>query len=273
VPKPYRAIADYYDAEYEHSPMLQRDVPFFLGHLPGRSRFQVLDVACGTARASIPIAQAGHRVIGIDYAKDMLDIAACKRDYVGLTERQLELQKQDARNIRIDGARFDWAAVFFNTFLSFVTLADQDAVLQGIHRHLRTRGRLWLDIFQPNLDILARPESKNHDPSVFWVPNLERTVQRTVDIRRDPSKAAPADRVQLPMVRCRRRRASREERVRPHLHVPARAATAPGAQRLSAGTDLRGLRRKHPERRLAADDHDRAKAIVVRITPSACLWR
>jgi ubiquinone/menaquinone biosynthesis C-methylase UbiE len=188
VPKPYRAIADYYDAEYEHSPMLQRDVPFFLGHLPGRSRFQVLDVACGTARASIPIAQAGHRVIGIDYAKDMLDIAACKRDYVGLTERQLELQKQDARNIRIDGARFDWAAVFFNTFLSFVTLADQDAVLQGIHRHLRTRGRLWLDIFQPNLDILARPESKNHDPSVFWVPNLERTVQRTVDIRRDPSK-------------------------------------------------------------------------------------
>ena len=34
MPKFYKANADYYDAEYEHSPMLQCDVPFFLGHLP-----------------------------------------------------------------------------------------------------------------------------------------------------------------------------------------------------------------------------------------------
>src|SRR5215203_5043230 len=74
----YKANADYYDAEYEHSPMLQCDVPFFLGHLP-RKRQRVLDVACGTGRASIPIAQAGHRVVGIDYDQDMLDRAAFKR--------------------------------------------------------------------------------------------------------------------------------------------------------------------------------------------------
>jgi ubiquinone/menaquinone biosynthesis C-methylase UbiE len=185
--KPYRAIADYYDAEYEHSPMLQRDVPFFLGQLP-RRRQRVLDVTCGTGRASIPIAQAGHRVVGIDYAQDMLDIAIRKRDFVGLSARQLDFGRQDARRIRLGKARFDWATIFFNTFLGFVTLADQDAVLRSIHRHLRPRGRLWLDIFQPNLEILARPESKKFDPSVFWVPSLERTVQRTVDIARDPSK-------------------------------------------------------------------------------------
>lgn len=187
MPKAYRAIAEYYDAEYEHSPMLQRDVPFFLGHLP-RRRLRVLDVACGTARASIPIAQAGHRVVGIDYAQDMLDIAIRKRDFVGLKLRQLDLKKQDARNIDLDGAAFDWGTIFFNTFLGFVTLKEQDAVLRSIHRHLRPRGKLWLDIFQPNLDILSRPETKNHDSSVFWVPSLQRTVQRTVDIMRDPSK-------------------------------------------------------------------------------------
>jgi ubiquinone/menaquinone biosynthesis C-methylase UbiE len=167
--------------------MLQRDVPFFLGHLP-RRRQRVLDVACGTGRASIPIAQAGHRVVGIDYAQDMLDITIRKRDFVGLTSRQLELKKQDARDIRLGNQCFDWATIFFNTFLGFVTLAEQDAVLRSVHRHLRPRAKLWIDIFQPNLEILAHPESKNHDPSVFWVPALERTVQRTVDIRRDPSK-------------------------------------------------------------------------------------
>src|SRR4051794_733536 len=158
VPKPYRAIADYYDAEYEHSPMLQRDVPFFMSHLP-RKRQRVLDVACGTGRASIPIAQAGHRVLGIDYAQDMLDIAIRKRDYVGLNARQLDFRKHDARKFDLPGERFDWATIFFNTFLGFVTLEDQDAVLRSVHRHLRPRGRLWLDIFQPNLEILSKPES------------------------------------------------------------------------------------------------------------------
>ena len=64
----YRAIADYYDAEYEGSEMLLQDVPFFLGHLPARRRLKVLELAVGTARAAIPIAQAGHRVTGVDYA-------------------------------------------------------------------------------------------------------------------------------------------------------------------------------------------------------------
>src|SRR5437763_1838120 len=78
----YRAIADYYDAEYADHPMLDRDVPFFLGHLPRKSQ-RVLELACGTARAAIPIAQAGHRVVGVDYAPEMLEIARHKRDAVG----------------------------------------------------------------------------------------------------------------------------------------------------------------------------------------------
>ena len=32
--KRYRAIAQYYDAEYADSRMLQEDVPFFMGQLP-----------------------------------------------------------------------------------------------------------------------------------------------------------------------------------------------------------------------------------------------
>src|SRR4051794_10033570 len=86
----YRAIADYYDAEYEPLGMLARDVPFFLRQLPKR-RQSVLDLGTGTGRSSIPIAQAGHRVVGVDYDANLLEIASRKRDAVGLSDRDLSL--------------------------------------------------------------------------------------------------------------------------------------------------------------------------------------
>jgi SAM-dependent methyltransferase len=185
----YSAIAEYYDAEYAASPILQLDVPFFLGHLPSRKSLRVLEIACGTCRAAIPIAQAGHRVVGIDIAADMLERARQKRDAVGLRPRQLELIRQDALTLNLPGRRFDWAAIFFNTFLNFTTLSQQDRLLERVRSHLAPkRGKLWIDVFQPNLELLSKPESKGHDATIFHVPALNRTVQRSADIVRDPSR-------------------------------------------------------------------------------------
>src|SRR3954447_22941145 len=94
----YRAIADYYDAEYEARDMLAKDVPFFLRQLPKR-RQSILELAVGTARAAIPMAQAGHRVVGIDYDAKMVELAKRKRDSVGLTDKQLRLIRQDAMRL------------------------------------------------------------------------------------------------------------------------------------------------------------------------------
>ena len=184
--KRYRAIAKYYDPENERLAWLQHDVPFFLRQLPKSSQ-DVLELATGTARAAIPIAQAGHRVVGVDYAQDMLDIARRKRDAVGLTDRQLTLLHADVMKLEL-GRKFDWIAIFFNTFLGFTTLAQQDAVLRIVRKHLKPRGRFWLDIFQPNLALLASDESRGIDPGVFYVPEHDRTVYMDVDVKRDPSK-------------------------------------------------------------------------------------
>src|SRR5437762_13676119 len=98
--KRYKAIAAYYDAENARHEMLKHDVPFLLSQLP-RKRQDILELAVGTARAAIPLAQAGHRVVGIDYVQDMLDIARRKRDGVGLTEKQLKLIRQDALKLTL----------------------------------------------------------------------------------------------------------------------------------------------------------------------------
>src|SRR5436305_7109390 len=184
--KSHRAIAEYYDFEYPHHEFLEQDGPFFLGQMPRRPRSQsVLEIAVGTGRAAIPLAQAGHRVVGVDYAKDMLDIARRKRDAVGLTDRQLRLVHGDALGLDL-GERFDWICVFFNTFLAFPTLDEQDRLMGVIVRHLKPAGRFWVDLFQPDYHLLASDQSVGLEPFVFYVPPMERTVFKTTDLRRSP---------------------------------------------------------------------------------------
>jgi SAM-dependent methyltransferase len=182
----YRALAEYYDAEYAHSKMLQQDVPFFLGQLPKR-RQSILELCVGTARAAIPMAQAGHRVVGVDYAKDLLDIAIRKRDSVGLSDRDLELVYGNVLELK-RSEKFDWICIFFNTFLAFPTLDEQDRLLRVVRKHLKPRGRLWIDIFNPDLGLLTHPQSMGLDPHLFYVPALGRTVYQTTDIKRDIAK-------------------------------------------------------------------------------------
>ena len=111
-----------------HLAMLQQDVPFFLRQLP-RKKQQILELAVGSGRAAIPMAQAGHRVVGIDYDPNMLEIARQKRDSVGLSDRDLQLLHHSALKLKLPD-RFDWICIFFNTFLGFTELEEQDQLLK-----------------------------------------------------------------------------------------------------------------------------------------------
>lgn len=183
--KRYRPNPLYYDHEFAHHEMLAQDVPFLLDHLPPRQR--LLELAVGTGRAAIPIAQAGHRVLGIDNDRKMLELARRKRDAVGIAERQLRLIQADLLDFDL-GESFDWVVLLFNTFLVFTSLEEQDRVLQRVRKHLRPRGRFWVDVFQPNLELLSREVSTDLEPAVFYVPELDRTVFKSTEIRPDPAR-------------------------------------------------------------------------------------
>ena len=180
--KPYRHIAEYYDAEYSGLKMLEQDIPFFMGQLP-RKRQDILELCVGTGRAAIPLAQAGHRVTGVDYAPDMLELARCKRDFVGLGEKDLTLLTRNVTRLNLK-KQFDWVCIFFNTFLAFTTLEQQDRVLQAALRHLRPRGRFWVDIFHPDIALIADPKLEDQNPQTFFVPALNRTVMKNHSIYR-----------------------------------------------------------------------------------------
>jgi hypothetical protein len=72
--------------------------------------------------------------------------------------------------------------------LLFTTLDQQDRLLQVVRRHLKPRGFFWLDIFQPNLVLLAQERSENLEPTFFYVPQLDRSVFKSTEVRRDPAR-------------------------------------------------------------------------------------
>jgi len=185
--KRYQAIAAYYDAEYVSNDVLDHDTPFLLDHLPRKSA-KVLELCCGTGRAAIPLAQAGHRVTGVDVDRHLLQIARHKRDSVGLADRQLTLLRQDVLKLNL-GQTFDWAFLVFNTLLNFTTLAEQDRLMQVVHRHLKPGGRFWVDLFNPDLSILAEAHHAHFDSATFYVPSLDRSVHRTTEIRRSTRRS------------------------------------------------------------------------------------
>ena len=184
---PYRAIAEYYDPEHADTTWLRHDVPFFLAHWPARRKLDVLELCVGTGRAAVPIAAAGHRVVGVDNDADLLAIAAAKRDAAGLTTRQLDLHHADAMAFATD-RRFDVVAVFFNTLLVFPTLAEQDQLLANVRRHLKPGGRVWVDVFNPDLSLLSVPRLTGLQPHTFHVPSLGRTVSVTTDLAIDAAE-------------------------------------------------------------------------------------
>lgn len=182
----YQAIAAYYDAEYSSNDLLDNDVPFLMAHLPKRPA-KILELCCGTARAAIPLVQAGHKVTGVDVDADLLHIARRKRESVGITDKQLPLIKADVRTFKTQ-ERFDWTILLFNTLLNFTTLADQDLLLANVNKHLKKGGRFWVDIFNPDLSILGESHHQHFDSATFYVPEFNRSVHRTTEVKRSAER-------------------------------------------------------------------------------------
>ncbi|MEU6732711.1 class I SAM-dependent methyltransferase [Streptomyces physcomitrii] len=97
----------------------------------------VLDIGCGTGSLSLLLAEAGHRVTGVDLAPRMIEEARAKFTTAGLTARLLV---GDAMAPPTGDQRFD--AVLCRHLLW--TLPDPEAALRAWVARLRPGGRLVL---------------------------------------------------------------------------------------------------------------------------------
>ncbi len=163
-------IARFYDYEYGD---FDADIPMYLGFAE-RVGSPILEMACGTGRVLIPLAEAGFQVTGVDASQAMLEIARRKVARAGV-EQRVSLVQADMRDFSLDG-EYHMAFCAINSFMHLESLDDQLAALRCWHRHLRPGGLLILDLFPPNPDELGHEDGRVIVQGVWEEPETGVTI-------------------------------------------------------------------------------------------------
>lgn len=156
-------IADYYD----ESPLVRgrtRDVAFYRDAIQEHGD-PVLELGCGTGRITMALAQAGHRVTGLDISERMLERCAQKRSALP-PESRGHVHLVQGNMVRFDlGEKYRVAIIPFRPMQHLLEVDEQISCLESVRRHLYKEGRragerggkVILDVFQTDAE-------RMHDP-------------------------------------------------------------------------------------------------------------
>jgi ubiquinone/menaquinone biosynthesis C-methylase UbiE len=129
----------------------------------------VLDVACGTGNATIPAAEAGARVVGLDLTPDLLEAGALRADRAGV---EIEWVEGDAEELPFEDESFDLVLSTFGVMFA----PRHEVAAQELVRVLRPGGRFGLCSWTPDGQIgdffrtvaTHAPPPKDGAPPVQW---------------------------------------------------------------------------------------------------------
>ncbi len=151
--------------EYDNLGMGQgaRDEIEFYFAQAGRGT-STLELACGTGRLTVPLAERGIDITGIDNAPAMLSAAEAKAAGGGVSPAFIEA---DMRGFSL-GKTFDLIFLPNNSLGHLHGLADIRSCFSCVRRHLSSGGRFIVDMFGPSLPLLMR-EAGRHYPVAEYV--------------------------------------------------------------------------------------------------------
>jgi SAM-dependent methyltransferase len=147
------------------------DVPLYL-ELAAAEGGRVLELACGAGRVCVPLAQAGHHVVGFDASPHMLALARQKASSAQLV--QADLRTFDL----LEHAPFDLAIVAVKSLAYLTERSDQLSALERAAAHLRPGGLLAIDFLHP------RPEWLTRAPGAIYNDVLQHSPEHGVTISR-----------------------------------------------------------------------------------------
>ena len=150
----YDAWADIYDSVYSY---VREDIPYYVEKAL-LANGKVIELGCGTGRVSIPIAESGVEIVGLDLSEAMLEVARRKTEKLKKPKDYLTFHTGDMRNFTLYKSYelFNLAIIPFRGFLSLLTVEDEISTLMNIRRHLVPGGKLIFNIFMPDLNMLLQ---------------------------------------------------------------------------------------------------------------------
>lgn len=111
----------------------------FRSRLAERGTQDILEAGCGTGRMMIPLAELGHRITGIDYHRDSLNVARTNLEAKGLKAELKEADLLEALQA-MDDASFDCVLAIEALFVN----EQYDAIVKHLARVVRPGGLLFI---------------------------------------------------------------------------------------------------------------------------------
>lgn len=147
------------------------DIPFYLKQIK-KYGGPVLELACGTGRITIPIAEQVVQITGLDISPSMLAHARRKSSARGV---EVEWIEADCCDFDL-GMRFGLIFFPFNSIAHLQDLESIESCFACVKNHLRTEGRFIIETFQPDLRILTRDPEKRYPVTEYPDPDGKGTV-------------------------------------------------------------------------------------------------
>ncbi len=139
-------LAAIYDAIYAG----RDDTAFWLTVAAAADGGPILELGCGSGRILLPLARAGHEITGLDLSAPMLERCRAKVDAQPPEVRErVRLVMADMTSFDL-GRRFGAITCPFAGFQQLRTVELQLACLERCRAHLLPRGRLVLDLPNPD---------------------------------------------------------------------------------------------------------------------------
>ena len=145
----YDSIARIYDP---WSASVVEDIAFYVDEAK-RCDGPVVELAVGSGRIAIPIAEAGLAVIGIDLSEGMLAVARALAEKQGVGAL-VDLRVGDLREPPVD-ERVPLVICPFRSLLHLPDEAEKLRALRAAHDLLGPGGRLVFDVFAPSQEDIA----------------------------------------------------------------------------------------------------------------------
>jgi SAM-dependent methyltransferase len=169
----YVDFAEYYDEDHA----ITFDVNFFLEYARG-CQPPILELACGTGRLLIPLAEAGLEVYGFDLSENML--ARCRQKVAQRhLENRVRLSLGDMASFELPRRDFGLAFAGLRSFMHLLTRRAQRACLERVYRHLRPGGTFIVDVIAPDPERLKLvPVGEFVVRREFDLPNGHRVIRK-----------------------------------------------------------------------------------------------
>lgn len=177
----YEDYAEYYDLDHGGD----FDIPFYHEYA-NKHGPPILELACGTGRILIPLAESGVKIDGLDFSENMLTVCQNKLKERGLSNRT-NLFCMNMADFDLPCKEYGLICIPARSFMHLFTQDAQIGCLECSYRHLRPGGVFIVDVYAPGYrSFLQDPDAPFKVTKEYDLPNGNHVVRSDRFVSNDP---------------------------------------------------------------------------------------